>query len=136
MPDNAALIAEPEPAPPEPTRGGRSLRLALSGIGIATLALLLVFVAVRVHGTYATERRLAALEGAHRELLGQCTAEQATIAQRLDLIERVLFGDVVPKIEQPSTLPSTRIETAILANQKEFRLRLEALERWRFRHED
>lgn len=102
--------------------------LVASGLMAASL------LAFRVRVTYALEAKVAQVESTHRELLLQCTSKQTEIAQRLDTLERVLFGDVLPKVNQPRIPPPTsRIESMMLRNEKELRARVEALERWRLR---
>ncbi len=107
--------------------------IVLAAIGVAAILLTLAFIASRLHGTYALEAKLSRLEAAHHDLALTCGTSRGEVNRRLDAIERVLFGDVVPKVDQVPAPPSLRLETSILNNQREFRARIEALERWRLR---
>ncbi len=113
----------------------RAALMMLAGIGAAALVMGVAFATIRLRETYAVEAKLAALESAHYDLALTCGTMRGEINHRIDVTERVLFGDVVPRVDKaiPTGVPITRIEKIFLDNQKEFRKRLESLERWRLR---
>ena len=112
----------------------RWVLMGLAGVGLSTVLMWFVFVSVRVRQVYAFESKVSELQSANRELLLNCTAHTLEEAERINNLERVLFGDVVPKVEKPpAALPATRIEALMLRNERELRQRVEALERWRLK---
>ena len=100
-------------------------------IGLTILTL--TFIALRLRVTYVLQRQLDAYEaaqiGGHREI----DVRLESLTKRLDDIERVLFGDVVPSIAA-KTPPRPVVQP--WKAEKELRERIEALERWRLSHPD
>lgn len=107
-------------------------------LGASLIVATAIFVAFRLKETYALERQLAQVESTHRDLVLKCAATQTEITQRFDTIERVLFGDVLPKVDAATAAkpPAMRLEAMMLRNEKELRARVEALERWRLKMVD
>ena len=125
MPDNAASTVSRR----------RWILMCLSGVGMASALMLVVFIAVRLHQTYLFENQMIELQLAHREMTITCTAHRAEVEQRLQMIERVIFGDVLPKVQSTDKPTTPRIEWLIVNNQREFRNRLEKIEAqvWKLR---
>jgi len=109
--------------------------MGLVGVGMASIPMLVVFTAIRLHQTSAFENQMAELQLAHREMIITCTANKSEIEQRLQMMERVIFGDVLPKVQSTAKPLTPRIEGLIVNNQREFRNRLEKVEAqvWKLR---
>ena len=102
-------------------------------IGLTILTL--VFIALRLRVTYVLQQQLDAYEAAQVSGHTELDARIESLTKRLDDIERVLFGDVVPSIAA-KTPPAPRPIAQPWRSEKEIRERLEALERWRMGHQD
>ena len=112
----------------------RLLLMGLAGLGVAVLLVAVAFISIRMRQTYLLESKLASLESAHNDLVLTCGASRGEQNLRIDAMERLLFGDVLPQVEQnkkSATVPKMRIEQVFLENQALLRKRVEALERWR-----
>ena len=109
--------------------------MGLVGVGMASIPMLVVFTAIRLHQTSAFENQMVELQLAHREMIITCTANKSEIEQRLQMMERVIFGDVLPKVQSTAKPLTPRIEGLIVNNQREFRNRLEKVEAqvWKLR---
>lgn len=116
----------------------RSIRIVLAGITLAVVVMVVLFIGVRMRETYAIEMKVNSLEAAERELAVTCAAVQGDIGQRLDTLERVLFGDVLPKVDRATAErpPALRADALMLRNERDLRARVEALERWRLKKGD
>lgn len=110
---------------------GNVRRIAVRVLVVALVVVTAGFIAIRLRQGYALETRVAEAERSHRDLMLKCAATQTEIAQRFDTIERVLFGDVLPKVDAATAAkpPALRLEALMLRNERELRSRVESLER-------
>ncbi len=98
------------------------------------------YVVLRIHVTYQIQRDLALLKASAAELAADKDSLRRDCAQRLDVLEQTLFGEVLPKqgrladVPQANTIRLSRIEVYQQNTNKELRARLERLERWRLDH--
>lgn len=106
------------------------LRRGLAGLAIAFVLLGTTYMLARIRIVQRNSTELVALS-AHLEALRMANdANLRDINNRLDEIERVLFGDVVEKLEKRPPGPN-RIELWQQNRDKELRDRILRLERWR-----
>ena len=125
---NVALTNNGGPMLPRPWRIVFVLTIGLT-------ILTLVFIALRLRVTYVLQQQLDAYEAAQASGHADLDARLESLTKRLDDIERVLFGDVVPSIAAKTPTPPRPVAQPWRA-EKEIRERLEALERWRLTHQD
>lgn len=103
------------------------------GLTLLTLA----FIALRLRVTYVLQHQLDAYEAAQISGHMALDVQLESLTKRLDDIERVLFGDVVPSIAaKTKTTTPPRPVAQPWRTEREIRERLEALERWRLSHQD
>jgi len=102
------------------------------GLSVGALLIALTFAVIRLRDTYVLETRVNQLDGTVQNVLLQRTVILADLDARLDLLERAMFGDIIPKMDRKATTqPESRLEALLLQNDKELRERIQRLERWR-----
>ena len=126
MPDNAAST----------DRWSRGCLL----IGAGLVGLILVggtFIALRLRAVYRMEHTVRLMQIEHADLMRGYTLKFEESQQRLDTLERVLFGDIVAKVYsahggKPTAKPVFgKVEQWMLNQNKLLDERLDQLEAWR-----
>lgn len=125
MPDNAASIHS------RWAIWWHGLALIVAALGVGAVLITMIFLILRAQTTYALESRFIQLESACRDQHAQQAAAIADMDNRLDLLERTIFGDVIPKIDKSKGATVPMLEELHFRNERELRQRVERLERWR-----
>lgn len=111
--------------------GGRELlRMAVLAMGLALIAGYVSYMSLRIRVTYTLQTRVALLEAERMESAAANAAFHEGISERLDNLERIIFGEVLTKIDVPPPKPSV-VQLWQRNRDLQIRKRLEALEQWR-----
>jgi hypothetical protein len=98
----------------------------------------ITYFGLRLRVTYNLSAEFAQLQAEHRDMMALSNQRLQELRARLDEMERVLFGDVLAKIEktQKTATPKLPIPDVWQRNRdRELRDRLDALEKWRLQQE-
>jgi hypothetical protein len=119
--------------------------MAATALLVALLFGYVTYVGLRLRATYNLATEVGLLRQKYDQVLIDATSIHVHIEERLDKMERFLFGDVLeslqktgaapPKTTPSTTPPSTSIQVWQRTRDKELRDRLDMLERLRLKNE-
>lgn len=127
MPANGASIKHPHES------WGRWLRRGVAAVVICCSFLALIYVLLVARQITKNATDIGQLQIIVQQMQADHSSRTAILSQRVDQLERVLFGDLVEKLNQP---PPPNVPEAWQRNRdKELRDRILRLEEWRLRDE-
>ncbi len=104
-------------------------------LAVCVVVVLAVFFTVQIRFVSQNYSSVAKLQSDVANMQQQHAAQLETLNARVDQLERVLFGDVVAKIEKSPLRPNA-VELWQRNRDKELRDRIRQLELWRLRSGD
>ena len=102
---------------------------------LATWFVTLLYASAQLLTLYRLQQEQQKLDSEMMALQAEHDAAMKEYSARLEYLERVLFGDVAPRVDKNSRGP-VALEQRLTTADKELRDRIQALERWRLRMEE
>lgn len=103
------------------------------GMTMGLLLVSIVYTTIRINNLSRLGQELSRVQGEIDIIRMRHESMISDANSRLDSIERVLYGDVVAKLQKVPQ--ATRLEVWQQNREKELRERINQLERWRNRHD-
>jgi hypothetical protein len=109
--------------------------IAARSFAVAVIIGVITYFALRLRVTYEMQTEIDRLRIERAELVKRNAIAHDEMMNRLDELERVLFGDVLAKVDKNAAAIS-KLPTAWQRQRDlEFRKRLDALEQWRMQRD-